>query len=352
MSFLNGWHERAKHLLRRRDLEREMEEEMEFHLEQEQARREGTGTTPEDARRAALLTFGSGERFREEVRDTWTGSLFGGAMQDVRLGLRRLVKRPGFTVVALCTLGLAVGANTAMFSLVRGVLLTPFPYGEPDRLVMVWKASGSQTDETWLSARELVEYRMATRSFTELAAHTNFNANLTDEMAPERVRASAVTANMFSTLGTPALRGRTFAPEEDVSGADDVVVLGHELWQRRFGGAAMIGEAIRVNGRARRVVGIMPAGFQLPLDYRDERPTELWVPAAIDPAGNLSWGNRSYYIVGRLAAGVTADQATADLERVLGIWEDADYITNADGSWIEPRSRWRACSCGVSGRRC
>jgi predicted permease len=331
MSFLNGWYERAKHVLRRSELEREMEEELAFHVEQEQARQEGAGATPENARRAALLTFGSGERFREEMRDTWTGSLLVGALQDVRLGVRRLVQRPGFTLVVLCTLALGVGANAAMFSLVRGVLLTPFPYGEPDRLVLVWRASGSQTDETWLSARELVEYRAATRSFAELAAHTNFNANLTDELEPERVRASAVTANLFGTLRTPALRGRTFAPEEDVAGADDVVVIGYDLWQRRFGGAALIGELVRVNGRPRRVVGIMPAGFQLPLDYRDERPTELWIPAAIDAADDLQWGNRSYYIVGRLAEGVTPAQATADLERVHGTWVDANYVTNTDG---------------------
>jgi putative ABC transport system permease protein len=331
MSFLHGWRQRLKHVLSRRKLERELDEELAFHIEQDRLLQESAGAAPAEARRAAHLRFGSRDRFREEVRDTWTGVWLMDAGRDVRLGVRRLLTRPAFAAVAVCTLALGIGANTAMFSVVRSVLLTPFPYGDPEELVLVWSASGSQTDETWLSARELVEYRAATRSFASLAAYTRFDANLTGELEPERVRAAAVTGDLFSTLDVLALRGRTLTQAEDVAGADDVVVLGHELWLRRFGGTDIVGTTIEVNGRPRRVTGVMPPGFRLPLDYRDERPTELWLPAAIDPAGDLPWGSRSFYLVGRLAAGVTPAMASADLQRVMRIWDDEGWVSNANG---------------------
>ena len=331
MSVIDGWRERVRHLLRRRELEREMEEEMAFHVEEERRLREAAGMAPDAAKRAALVMFGAPDRFREEMRDTWTGNLLHGLGQDVRLGVRRLVKRPGFTVVALCTLALGVGANTAMFSMVRSVLLEPFPYGEPERLVLFWDPAGSQADDTWLSLRELLEYREATRSFSDIAGYTDFAANLTDGAAPERVSAAAVTSNMFGTLAVAPLRGRTFGAAEAEAGAADVVVIGFDLWQRRFGGSDLIGETIRVNGAPRRVVGIMPSGFQLPLDYRNERPTELWIPVEIGPDTNMSWGNRSYFIVARLVAGVTVAQASAEIRRTDETWESAGYLSNADG---------------------
>jgi putative ABC transport system permease protein len=331
MSILHGWIQRLRHVLSRRALERELDEELAFHIEQDRLLQESVGATPAEARRAAHLRFGSTDRFREEVRDTWTGVWLLDAGRDVRHGVRRLLTRPAFSAVALCTLALGIGANTAMFSIVRSVLLDPFPYGEPDELVLIWNASGSQTDETWMSARELVEYRAATRSFASVAAYTRFDANLTGELEPERVRAAAVTGDLFGTLDVPALRGRTFTEVEDVAGADEVVVLGHDLWQRRFGGADIVGTSVEVNGRPRHVLGIMPPDFRLPLDYRDERSTELWIPAAIDAAANLPWGSRSYYLVGRLATGVTPALATADLQRVLRNWEEEGHVTNANG---------------------
>lgn len=331
MSFLDGWSERVRHLFRRGEMEREMDEELAFHEEQERRLQESEGVPPDEAMRRARLRFGSRDRLREEIRDTWTGTLLLGLGRDIRFGVRRLLQRPAFTVVALCTLALGIGANTAMFSVVRSVLLDPFPYGDPDRLVMIWDASGNQVDDTWMSARELVEYRSATSGFTSLAAYTRFNANLTDDLEPERVRAAAVTSDMFGTLDVTPLRGRTFTAAEDTPGSDDVVVLGHDLWQRRFGGADVVGTTIRVNGEPRQVTGVMPPHFQLPLDYRDERPTELWVPAAIDPAGNLQWGNRSYYFVGRLDSGITSAQATAELQRVTRSWEAEGFVSNTAG---------------------
>ncbi|MEX2283207.1 MAG: ABC transporter permease [Gemmatimonadota bacterium] len=252
-------------------------------------------------------------------------------LQDLRFAVRRLLSRPGLAAAAALTLALGIGANTAVFSLVRGVLLEPLPYDKPESLVMIWKP-GFDSDQTWLSRREWVEYTRATRSFEHLAAYTTAAANLTEGAEPERVNAGFVTGNMFDALGVGALQGRPFSAVEDVAGKDDVVVLGYELWQRRFGGAPdLIGKTIRVNGRVRTVLGIMPPEFRLPLDYREERPTELWVPAAVDQANPGDFGDRSYFLVGRLRAGVNATAASADIRAATKQWERQGFIHNDDG---------------------
>ena len=251
-------------------------------------------------------------------------------LQDLRFAYRRLLSRPGLTTAAVLTLALGIGANMAVFSLVRGVLLEPLPYAQPQDLVMIWKP-GFDTDQTWLSRREWVSYTQATRSFEHLAAYTVSPANLTEGSEPERVNAGFVSGNMFDALGVGALQGRPFSAAEDVAGKDDVVVLGYDLWQRRFGGTPdLVGKTIRVNGRVRTVVGIMPPEFRLPLDYREERPTELWVPLAVDQSNPGDWGDRSYFLVGRLRAGVNAAAATADIRATGKEWERLGYIRNDD----------------------
>ncbi|HET7274272.1 MAG TPA: ABC transporter permease, partial [Longimicrobiaceae bacterium] len=152
---------------------------------------------------------------------------------------------------------------------------------------------------------------------------------------PERVAAGALTASAFEVLGVEALVGRTFTAEEDKPGADGVVVLGHGLWQRRFGrDPSVVGTEIQVNGRPRTVVGIMPAGFRLPLDYREEMATDLWIPAAFDPADLGGWGNRSYIGMGRLRSGISPEAATLDLDRLLRRWFELGFLEDdGDGSF-------------------
>lgn len=330
MSWLDGVRARLRPLLRRSTVEREIEDEFAFHLEREVEKHLAAGMSPEAARRAARLSFGGGDRFREEVRQEWTGVVLGGLGQDLRRGVRRLVVRPGFAIVAVLTLGLGIGASTAVFSLVRSVLLEPLPYAEPERLVMLWRPTADHTQDTWLSEREAFEYADAVPSFERLGAYARFDANLT-EGEPERVRAAAVMPDLFGTLGVPALLGRTFAPEEDVPGQDAVVLLGHGLWQRRFGGAAdVLGREIRVNGQPRTVVGVMPPHFRLPLDYGETLPTELWVPAAVERSADLPWGDRSYFVVARLVPGASAERATADMMRAHAAWAEQGHIQEGD----------------------
>ena len=255
-------------------------------------------------------------------------------VRNVQHASRLLWQAPGFTLAAVATLALGIGANTAIFSLIKTVMLEPLPYSDPDRLVMVWNAT-AQGERTWLSIREIINYRDDGQSFAQLATYTETNANLTGGQEPERVRAAAVSANLFDTLGVSALLGRGFISGDDAPGADPTVVLGHGLWHRRFGGAPdIVGRTIQVNGRARTVVGVMPPSVRLPLDYRADRSSELWFPVVIDRANPGQWGDRSYFGVGRLAPGVQPATASSELKVISDRWIRAGFVKdNGDGAF-------------------
>ncbi|HSC27611.1 MAG TPA: ABC transporter permease, partial [Vicinamibacterales bacterium] len=249
-------------------------------------------------------------------------------VQDVRHAVHILATSPGFTLAAATTLALGIGANTAIFSVIRTVILQPPPYGAPDRVVMIWN-DAERSAITHLSVREVVSYRESTRSLEHVAAYTEAGANLTGGQEPERVRAAYVTAGLFDALGVPALLGRTFLDAEDAPGADAVVVLGHGLWQRRFGAVTdIVGRTIPVNGSPRTVVGVMPPSFRLPLDYRAGRPTELFVPLGIDPANLGAWGDRSYIGVGLLRAGTAPAAATSEFKIISDGWIRAGFVAD------------------------
>jgi putative ABC transport system permease protein len=243
-------------------------------------------------------------------------------LQDLRYAARSLRKSPGFAAIAVLTLALGIGANTAIFSVISSVLLQPLPYGDTDRVVAVWN-SFRDNEQSSLSAPELVDYREGIRSFEELAAYRQTAVNLTGEAEPERLSAGRVTANLFPVLGTEAMLGRTFTAEEDVPGGDNVVVLGYSLWQRRFGGdPAVVGSTVRVNGKLRTVVGVMPPSFRLPIDYETEDVTQLWVPLALDLNDLGGRGYHNLHAVARLRPGATPEQANAELRVLTQRWLD------------------------------
>ena len=249
-----------------------------------------------------------------------------GFTRNLRHAARLLLKSPGFTIAAVVTLALGIGANTAIFSLIKTVMLQPLPYRDPQELVMVWNAA-HRNEATWLSNRELLSYREESRSFAQLAAYVETDANVTGGQDPERVRAAAVTANIFDTLGVTPLLGRSFAAGEDGPGAASSVILGYSFWQRRFGGASdIVGKTLQISGRPRTVVGVMPASVRLPVDYRATRPTELWFPLVIDPADLGQWGSRSNFVLGRLASGVEPASATSELEVIARRWISAGFV--------------------------
>ena len=214
-----------------------------------------------------------------------------GLRRDLKVGVRGLLRRPGFAVAAILTLGLGIGANTAVFSVIKHVLLAPLPYRQPDRAVMVW-SKWRGFDKTWVSDAEALDYRSRVRAFSDAGAWSVAQVNLTGDGDPIRIGAAFVTPNLFDVLGTTPLAGRNFT-EAEATTTPGVVILSHGLWQRRFGGEAVIGRSIQLNGITRQIVGVMPPGFQLPTDYviDAEEPTQLWLPLRLDPQNRGNHAN-------------------------------------------------------------
>src|SRR4029453_6133582 len=236
-------------------------------------------------------------------------------LQDIRHAVRGLVREPGFAAIAVLTLALGMGATTAMFGVVRSVLLAPLPYSDAESRVMIW-SRWTGWDKTWVSPIEIQDYRQRVRSLRGVAAWESGQANLTGGVRPERVGGGRVTANTFEVLSAHPLHGRGFQRGEDASGTGArVVVLSHGLWQRRFGGdQGVIGRTMQIDGASYQIVGIMPKGFKLPTHFRENfaEPTELWTPLVLEVDPNER-GNHAYYAAAQLAPGVTAAQASAEL---------------------------------------
>ena len=252
--------------------------------------------------------------------------------QDIRHGFARLVRDRSFAAVTIFTLALGIGANTAVFSLVQAVLLRPLPYSDPDRLIAIW--GPDRAEATHLSLQEVVNYGRDAQSLAAVAGYQEFDANLTGGQEPERVRAGSATPNLFEVLGASAMLGRVATPADVQGGSSDVIVIGHGLWQRRFGGAAsVVGTSVQVNGRARTVIGVMPPSFQMPNDYLATRPTEAWVPEVVNLANLGAWGSRSYSGIGRLRDGVSPQSASSELPLITERWVKAGYVrARPDGS--------------------
>ncbi|MDQ2869412.1 MAG: ABC transporter permease [Acidobacteriota bacterium] len=241
----------------------------------------------------------------------------GAFFQDVRYAFRNLRRGPGFAIAAIVTLGLGMGATTAIFSVIRAVLLSPLPYEQPERRVMIW-SRWSAFEKTWVADAEVDDYRRLCPSLESVAAWGSGKANITDEGDPIRVGLGTITANTFETLGARPLLGRGFTNEEDRPGGPPVAVLGFVLWQTRYGGdPAAVGRTIRVDGISRRIVGVMPRGFALPTDFTADaaEPTSLWIPLQVDAAA-ITHDSHNYFAAARLAAGASAAKATAELRTV------------------------------------
>jgi len=240
-------------------------------------------------------------------------------LKDLRYGIRSLLRHPAFTVIAVITLALGIGANTAIFSIVNGVLLRALPFPNPERLVSVSKPMDSE-GLPGIAAREYLAWQSQSRDFETLAAYSNDNYNLIGLGAPERISCGQVTASFFSTLGVPALRGRVFLPEEDKPGSDNVVVVSEAFWQRRFGGSdSILGSSLTLEGKPYTIVGVMPHSFRFPGDY------EIWLPMALDPVKETQGDMfRLVEIVGRLRPSVSAEHAQSELNVISSHFSQAD----------------------------
>ena len=300
-------------LMRKGEMDRELDEELRQHLEQQIELNVAAGMSMEEARYAALRSFGGVEQAKEECMDARGVRLFEDLWQDVRYGVRVLTKNPGFTLIAIVTLALGIGANTAIFSLVSAVLVRPLNYQEPERLVMVWEVvpvSGVTGDTP--APGNYADWKEQNQSFADMAALNMRNFNLTGDGEPEKVFAVGASANFFSLLGAQPALGRTFTAEEDKPGSDKVVVLSHGLWQSRYGGdPKLVGRDIQLNGEKYTVIGVMPPDFQFQVpDVR------LWVPIALTPEQLTDRDAHYLNVVARLKPGVTVAQANADIQAI------------------------------------
>ncbi|HEX5725049.1 MAG TPA: ABC transporter permease [Longimicrobiaceae bacterium] len=248
-------------------------------------------------------------------------------LQDLRYALRTLRRSPGFAAVAVLTLALGIGANTAIFSVLQAVLLRPLPFADADRLMVFWNQyAGGGPQKGAISPSEFADYRRSLRAFESTAAVTDWNANLTGRGEPERVQGFIVSPNLFDVLGVRPALGRAFAPGEGVEGNREVAVLSHALWQRSFGAdPAVVGTTVRLNGNTYTVVGVMPPEVRFPdapgLLFPER--ADLWVPRAWESFADER-GNQYLRVVGRLREGGTAEGAAAEL-RALAARFQAEY---------------------------
>lgn len=255
-------------------------------------------------------------------------------MSDLRFALRTFRKNPVFTIVAVLTLGLGIGANTAMFSVVSGVLLDPLPYAQPDRLVRLWTRylpqSGLDIERFPLSVPELVDYREQSQTMQSVVPYATTSRTIAaDGHEPARVRAAFLGAGMFDLLGVEPLVGRVFAPEEELPDAALTAVLSHGLWRRRYGAdRSVIGRTIEINGLPVQVIGVMPPEFVFP-----SAPVEMWLPLGLDEAATTNRFNHFVVAIGRLAPGITLPQAEAELEAITAAW-NLDHEHHAMGHFV------------------
>ncbi|HJR64237.1 MAG TPA: ABC transporter permease [Gemmatimonadaceae bacterium] len=307
----------------RPNAEADLDEEIRFHFEMRIEELLSRGRSEAEARAEALRLFGDVDETRARCRELDlkkerrmdVTEVLDALRQDARYALRQARRAPGFTVVALLTLALGIGANAAIFSVVNAVILKPLPYAEPDRLVRVWNSWDDQPRGD-LSPAEYLDYRERASALEHLGVHAGATAVITGDGEPELVPADFVSAGVIPALGVAPLVGRTFTPEEEVPGFDGVL-LGYGLWQRRYAGStSVVGQRIIVNGIPRTVMGVMPRGFRLPNDLADEAPGELFLPIGIDPDSVTERGSHFLDGVARLRPGVTVEQASASLQSV------------------------------------
>jgi predicted permease len=305
-------------LVGRAKLERDMDDELRAHLEMQEAHNRRRGLDESEARRAARVGFGSVDSVKEECRQSVGVHFFDTLAQDLRFGLRSLLRTRGFTVAVVLTLGLGIGANTAVFSVVRGVLLRPLPYAHGERMVAVRQDdANSGVRDLGFSVAELQDVAAGARAFDGVAEYHTMNFTLLGGDEPLRVRTAVVSAGWFDLLGVAPLLGRTFRPEDDAHGADAVLVLTHEYWSRAFGGdPGVVGRTFQMNDKPHRVVGVLP---QVP-QYPDEN--DVFMPASACPfrARGVASGNRQARLVSmfaRLRPGTGPEPARLELDNLL-----------------------------------
>jgi predicted permease len=321
MSWVNWFFEKRKR-------EGELGEEVRSHLQMAAQDRVEGGAEAIEAERTARREFGNMELVKEVTRDVWGWGSLERLMQDLRFGVRMTAKSPGFAVIAILTLALGIGANTALFSVVNGVLLNPLPYPEPERLVTLHE-SKPNFEAGSISFPNFKDWRKENTSFSMMGISRGYSFGLTGAGEPEQVRAQFISTDFLPMLGVKPVIGRLFEEGEDDFGANPIVLISAGFWSRKFASAPdVLGKALTLDGRGYIIVGVVPANFNLQVGAF--RPSDLYVPIA-------QWTNSALHVraaglgihgIGRLKPGVTIQQARSDMARVTGhlaeAYPDAD----------------------------
>ena len=312
-------------IFRRRQRDAELDEEMQAHLRMAEHERMGQGETADEARHSALRGFGNVTLVKEITRDVWGWAWLAVLLQDLRFGLRMLAKNPGFTAVAVITLALGIGANTAIFSVVSAVLLRPLPFSNPEQLVEVWSTRLGWEVNDNASYPDFADMRARNHVFSHMASYNMDGFTLTGAGEAMHVSGAIVSAELFPLLGVKPFLGRMFLPDEDklsATAAGFPIILSHRLWRERFSSnRGIVGKTITLDDRAFVVVGVMPAGFQYPIQAE---PEDFWMTVAIEfltvpgqPSMAEQRGAHYLNVVARLKPGVSRAQAQAEMSTIV-----------------------------------
>jgi putative ABC transport system permease protein len=294
---------------RRRDKDAELDAEIQTHIDQAIRERIERGESPNDARSNVMREFGNVTLVKEVTRSMWNWSFVERLAQELRFGLRGLRNSPGFSLVAILTLALGIGATTAIFSVVYAVILRPLPFGDPERLVAIW-TNTPQVDRLPMAAANHRDIKAQSKLLEDVAIlRASANYNLTGDGEPEWLQVSSIPSNLFPLLRVEPILGRGFTPEENQPGSDFSVILSYGLWKRRYAGDVnIVGKAIRLENLPYTVVGVMGPNFQYPT-----RETQLWTPLTINPADFETRTGFGHLAVGRLKTNVTVAQFQDEL---------------------------------------
>jgi predicted permease len=320
-------------LIYRKQAEQELNDELETFVDMAAADRMRDGEAPAEARRSAVLHLGGVEQAKERVRSARHGAWLDMVGRDARYGLRQVRRNPAFSAIAIATLALGIGVNTAMFSAVDAVLIRPLPYADADRLVMVWDDSTRTGGESkfYSTPAEWHEWRRHNTVFTDIAASQPGDAILSGDGEPEELPARKVSGNFWSVLGAQPLLGRVFTEDEDARGTR-VVVISHGLWQRRFGASPdVVGRTMTLNDHSYEVVGVMPREFY----FLPARDIDVWMPTSFSPAMLGHWSWHDVHCVARLKSSVSLHQASESMA-ALSLRLSAQYVPLARSAVVTP----------------
>ena len=312
-------------LFRRSRAATRLDDEIQFHLERQIAENLAAGMNPSEARYAALRTFGNPALLRDETRGTWSWNWLESFLRDLRYGFRALRRTSGFAAIAILVIALGIGANVALFTIVRSVLLKPLPYKDPNRLIRLYESSADAKFTFNHSAPGVfAEWKRLNHSFADLAicGYGSYNLSGNDGQLPESVRAANFSWNVLPTLGVQPALGRNFTADDDRPSANPTVILSWGLWKRRFGGVPnILNQTILLDTKPYTVIGVMPSWFAFPYSA-----TELWVPTYYkEPPSYMSViDSHDFLVIGRLKQGVSIRQAVSDLTVITRRMHDAN----------------------------